>query len=71
MTLYSRHKLMIAAAMTAVFSLSSCDDFLTESNPNKIPVESYFQSESDVAKALNGSDTGRKNKKVIAGCGYR
>lgn len=62
MTLYSRHKLMIAVALTAVFSLSSCDDFLTESNPNKIPVDSYFQSESDVAKALNGSYVALRNK---------
>ena len=62
MTLYSRHKMMIAVALTAVFSLTSCDDFLTESNPNKIPVDSYFQSESDVAKALNGSYVALRNK---------
>lgn len=47
--------IIATAAMAAIFSLTSCDDFLTESNPNKIPTESYFQSETDVAKALNGA----------------
>ena len=51
-----KSNLIIAtAAFAAMFSLASCDDFLTESDPNKIPVESYFQSETDVAKALNGA----------------
>lgn len=48
--------------MTALFSLSSCDDFLTESNPNKIPTGSYFQSETDVAKALNGAYVALRSK---------
>lgn len=45
--------LFIATAILVV--LSSCGDFLDEKNPNKIPVDSYFQSVNDVEKALNGA----------------
>lgn len=46
---------LMAFAMTGLLSFSSCDDFLSQSNPNKIPVSDYFATESDVEKALNGS----------------
>lgn len=42
-------------AMTGLLSFSSCEDFLTQSDPNKIPVNSYFSSQTDVEKALNGA----------------
>ena len=44
-----------AVAMAGLLALSSCEDFLSQSNPNKIAVSDYFQSESDVEKALNGA----------------
>lgn len=34
---------------------TSCDSFIDETNPNKIPVENYFQTENDVERAVNGA----------------
>jgi len=33
----------------------ACNDFLDQENPNKTSVESYFQNENDVERALNGA----------------
>ncbi len=41
--------------MAVLFLLPSCSDFLNEEDPNKIPVDTYFQSTNDVEKALNGA----------------
>lgn len=49
-----KKNIMLLAA-SVLFLLPSCSDFLDEKNPNKIPVDSYFQSVNDVDKALNGA----------------
>lgn len=50
-----KKNILLSATLTAVLlSFSSCEDFLTQENPNKIAVESYFQTENDVERALNG-----------------
>ena len=41
--------------LTAGLSLSACSDFLTEENPNAIPVTSYFTTANDVERAVNGA----------------
>lgn len=43
------------AILCGLWTLSSCDDFLTENDPNKISVSSYFTEQSDVEKALDGA----------------
>lgn len=48
-------KKIIYIAMAVLVLLPSCSDFLDEENPNKIPVDTYFQSTNDVEKALNGA----------------
>ena len=47
--------ILVALILTTGFSLSSCDDFLTEENPNAIAVTDYFSTETDVEKAVNGA----------------
>jgi len=44
----------LLALMTCAL-LSACSNFLDEQNPNKIPTSSYFQTENDVLRALNGA----------------
>lgn len=49
-------KFIISALLAcAVCGLSSCEDFLTQSNPNKIGVDQYFSTENDVDRALAGA----------------
>ena len=48
---------LTTALAISLVSFSSCEDFLTEDNPNKIPVENYFSSENDVERAVNGAYT--------------
>lgn len=50
-------KKIISIVSLAVTTLCmvSCDDFLTEENPNSIPVTRYFQTENDVERAVNGA----------------
>lgn len=36
-----------------VLSMFSCDDFIDETNPNKIPIDNYFQTEGDAERAVN------------------
>lgn len=36
-------------------SLSSCEDFLTENDPNHIVAENFFSTENDVERAVNGA----------------
>lgn len=46
---------IIAACLAAVAILSSCGkEFLEQSDPNAIPTAVYYQSESDIALAVNG-----------------
>lgn len=40
--------------LTAVVTLTSCEDFLTKSNPNKIESETYFTNESSLKIYTNG-----------------
>ncbi|MDO4163265.1 MAG: RagB/SusD family nutrient uptake outer membrane protein [Bacteroides sp.] len=47
--------ILFASILTAGLCLSSCEDFLTEENPNAIPVTSYFATENDVERAVNGA----------------
>lgn len=47
---------IISATLAALLlSFSSCEDFLTQENPNKIAADSYFQTENDAERALNGA----------------
>lgn len=41
--------------LAAGLSMTACEDFLTEDNPNAIPVTSYFATENDVERAVNGA----------------
>jgi len=45
--------LIISLSLLMLFTIS-CSDFLNEQNPNAIPSEGYFTSETDVDKAVNG-----------------
>ena len=36
-------------------SLTSCEDFLTENDPNHIVAENFFSTENDVERAVNGA----------------
>lgn len=46
---------IIAGCLAAVSILSSCGkEFLEQSNPNAIPTAVYYQSEGDIALAVNG-----------------
>ena len=38
-----------------VLSLTSCEDFLTENDPNHIVAEHFFSTENDVERAVNGA----------------
>lgn len=51
-----KKNIILSATLAAVLlSFSSCEDFLTQGNPNKIAAESYFQTENDVERALSGA----------------
>lgn len=51
-----KKNIIIAATFaTTILSFSSCSDFLNQENPNKIAAESYFQTENDAERALNGA----------------
>lgn len=39
----------------SLFSLTACDNFLTETDPNHIVAENYFSTENDVERAVNGA----------------
>ncbi len=54
-------KKIIYIAAAVLFFLPSCSDFLDEKDPNKIPVDTYFQSSNDVEKALNGAYLSLRN----------
>ncbi|MDD2437975.1 MAG: RagB/SusD family nutrient uptake outer membrane protein [Massilibacteroides sp.] len=43
----------IITILSCLYTFISCDNFIDETNPNKIPVESYFQTENDVERAVN------------------
>ncbi len=47
--------ILLSVIVAAGLSLSSCEDFLTEENPNAIPVTTYFSTENDVERAVNGA----------------
>ena len=50
-----KKNIIISTALAAMLlSFSSCEGFLTQENPNKIAAESYFQTENDAERALNG-----------------
>ncbi|MCE5226150.1 MAG: RagB/SusD family nutrient uptake outer membrane protein [Porphyromonadaceae bacterium] len=50
-----KKNILIAITLAAnSFAFSSCNDFLSQENPNKVAAESYFQTENDVERALNG-----------------
>jgi len=50
-----KKSIIFISILTAGLSLSSCEDFLTEKNPNAIPVTNYFTTENDVERAVNGA----------------
>ncbi len=47
--------IIVAAFTTTLLFFPSCSDFLNQENPNKIAAESYFQTENDAERALNGA----------------
>lgn len=42
--------ILFTAILAVGLNLTSCEDFLSEDNPNKIPVENYFTTENDVER---------------------
>lgn len=49
-------KKYISFAILAIATVcSSCTDFLEESDPNKIPSETYYSTENDIQYAANGA----------------
>lgn len=51
-----RKNIIISTTLAALLlCFSSCEDFLTQENPNKIATGSYFQTENDAERALNGA----------------
>ena len=51
------NKTIISTLLGVAFitTLSSCESFLNEQNPNSIPVDTYFQTQNDVERAVNGA----------------
>ena len=47
--------ILFTAILAVGLNLTSCEDFLSEDNPNKIPVENYFTTENDVERAVYGA----------------
>lgn len=48
--------IFLASLLAAgVLTLSSCEDFLTENDPNHIVAENFFSTENDVERAVNGA----------------
>lgn len=45
----------LTVLLFALYGFTACDSFLEENNPNKIPVETYFQTENDVERAVNAA----------------
>lgn len=43
----------ITAILFVLQSFTSCDSFIDETNPNKIPIDNYFQTENDAERAVN------------------
>lgn len=50
--------ILFTAILAVGLNLTSCEDFLSEDNPNKIPVENYFTTENDVERAVYGAYNG-------------
>lgn len=48
-----KFRIFFAIAATAFFA-SSCDDFLTKEDPNKVDASSYFRNETDLKTYSNG-----------------
>ena len=51
---FTKYLLQGCAALVVMTMLNSCDSFLNQQNPNRIPAETYFQDENDILRALNG-----------------
>ena len=47
-------KYMIWSVVSSLLLCSSCTSFLEETNPNKIPASTFYQTENDIAMAANG-----------------
>lgn len=48
---------IVSLFAVGLISFSSCTDFLTEEDPNHITADSYFSTENDVERAVNGAYT--------------
>ena len=48
-------KYMIWSVVSSLLLCSSCTSFLEETNPNKIPASTFYQTENDIAMAANGA----------------
>lgn len=48
-------KKYIIIAICVALGCVNCSDFLEESNPNKIPAETFYQTEENILFAANGA----------------
>ena len=48
-------KYIVFIAVSSLLFCSSCTSFLEETNPNKIPASTFYQTEDDIAMAANGA----------------
>lgn len=46
-------KYIVFIAVSSLLFCSSCTSFLEETNPNKIPASTFYQTEDDIAMAAN------------------
>lgn len=44
-------KYIVFIAVSSLLFCSSCTSFLEETNPNKIPASTFYQTEDDIAMA--------------------
>ena len=47
--------LLTSFVAAGILALSSCEDFLTENDPNHIVANNFFSTENDVERAVNGA----------------
>ena len=63
-------KYMIWSVVSSLLLCSSCTSFLEETNPNKIPASTFYQTENDIAMAANGAYAAFEETDIIKTCTY-
>ena len=58
-------KYIVFIAVSSLLFCSSCTSFLEETNPNKIPASTFYQTEDDIAMAREWCVCSFERKRVL------